>query len=292
MAWGSGPVVTREPLEVLLDRWRRDLAGWAIPDEISSQVSESPWELPRQVFERRAERQVRQPFGCSFECERAALQPPGEVLDVGAGAGAACLPLAPLATAITAVDRDHELLSALAARAARLGARARTVTASWPEAAGEVGAADVVTCHHVLYNVPDLEPFVAALTRGARRRVVVEVTARHPLTALNPLWERLHGLRRPEGPTAADVLAILTALGLDVTATAWTRPATAEFASFAELVEFTRRRLCLPPGRAGELEAALRELGSRPACHPLELGAPGRELVTIWWAGTAEQRAG
>ncbi len=181
-----------------------------------------------------------------------------------------------------------ELLSALAATAARLGARARTVTASWPEAVGEVGAADVVTCHHVLYNVPDLEPFVAALTRRARRRVVVEVTARHPLAALNPLWERLHGLRRPEGPTAADVLAILTAIGLDVTATAWTRPATAEFASFAELVEVTRRRLCLPPGRAGELEAALRELGSRPGCHPLQLGAPGRELVTMWWAGTAE----
>ena len=200
--------MTPEPLKVLLDRWRRDLAGWAIPDEISSQVSESPWELPK-----------------------------------------VHLPLP---------------------------------TPSPPPPPR----------HHVLYNVPDLEPFVAALTRRARRRVVVEVTARHPLAALNPLWERLHGLRRPEGPTAADVLAILTALGLDVvTATAWTRPATAEFASFAELVEVTRRRLCLPPGRAGELEAALRELGSRPGCHPLQLGAPGRELVTMWWAGTAEHRA-
>ena len=208
--------MTTEPLAVLLGRWRSDLAAWAIPDEIRSQVSESPWVLPRQMFARRAERQVREPFGCSFEREREALEPHGEVLDVGAGAGAACLPLAPLATAITAVDVDHEMLGLLAASAARLGAGVATVAGRWPDVADQVGDADVVTCHHVTYNVADLEPFVAALTRRARRRVVVEMTARHPLAALNQLWERFHGLRRPEGPTAADLLAILTALGLSV----------------------------------------------------------------------------
>ncbi len=276
--------MTPQRPEVLLERWRRDLAAWAIPDEIMSKVSESPWVLPRQVFARRAEHQLRQPFGCSFEREREVLRPPGEVLDVGAGAGAACLPLAPHATAITAVDRDHDLLSVLSASAAGLAARARTVTATWPAAASQVGTADLVTCHHVLYNVPDLEPFVAALTRRARRRVVVEVTARHPLISLNPLWEHFHGLRRPEAPTAQDVLAILTALGLDVAAEAWIRPATAEYSSFADLVEVTRRRLCLPPGRAGELAEVLREFGSDPD-QPLDLGSSGRQLVTIWWPG-------
>jgi SAM-dependent methyltransferase len=280
--------VTPERLDVLLGRWRCDLAAWAVPDQISSQVSESPWVLPRQVFARRAERQVRQPFGNSFERERAALEPPGEVLDVGAGAGAACLPLAPFATGITAVDVDDELLSVLSASADRLGTRVALATGRWPDVADEVGAADVVTCHHVLYNVPDLEPFVTALTRHARRRVVVEITARHPLTALNQLWERLHGLRRPDGPTAQDALAILTALGLDVTAEAWTRPVTAEYASFAQLVEVTRRRLCLPPERAGELEAALRASGA-DADQPVDLGTAGRELVTIWWPGTASR---
>jgi len=64
-----------------------------------------------------------------------------------------------------------------------------------------------VTCHHVLYNVAELGPFVTALTSHARRLVVVELTARHPLTALNPLWERFHGLVRPNVPTACDALA-------------------------------------------------------------------------------------
>ncbi|HUK70857.1 MAG TPA: methyltransferase domain-containing protein [Streptosporangiaceae bacterium] len=280
--------MTRHPAEVLLERWRSDLAAWAIPGEIRSQVSETPWVLPRQVFARRAERQLRQPFGCSFERAREALQPPGEVLDVGAGAGAACLPLAQLATDITAVDRDEEMLRVLAETAARNGTRVRTVTASWPEAARQAGTADVVTCHHVLYNVADLEPFVAALTRRARRRVVVEVTSRHPLVSLNPLWQRIHGLPRPEGPTAEDVLAILTALGLRVAAEAWTRPATSDYASFADLVEVTRRRLCLPPERAGDLADVMRELGSDPD-QPLDLGSSGRHLVTIWWPGSAQR---
>jgi SAM-dependent methyltransferase len=278
--------MTTESLHVLLGRWHSDLAGWAVPEHISSQVSESPWVLPRQMFARRAERQVRQPFGPSFECERAALEPDGEVLDVGAGAGAACLPLAPLATAITAVDVDQEMLRMLASGAARLGAAVTTVTGRWPDVAARVGAADVVTCHHVVYNVADIEPFVAALTERARRRVVVEMTARHPLASLNPLWQRFHGLRRPDGPAAEDLLAILHALGLGVEVRTWTRQPMPEYATFAELVEVTRRRLCLPPERGGEVEAALRESGADSG-ELVDLGSSGRDLVTIWWPGTA-----
>jgi len=31
----------------LLDRWRADLAAWAIPDSITAAAAESPWVLPR-----------------------------------------------------------------------------------------------------------------------------------------------------------------------------------------------------------------------------------------------------
>ena len=49
----------------------------------------------------------------------AALDPPGSVLDVGAGTGAACIPLLGRTTALTAVDTDPELLALLARRAGR-----------------------------------------------------------------------------------------------------------------------------------------------------------------------------
>ena len=273
-------------LTALLDRWREDLAAWAIPEHITAAVADSPWVLPRQVFARRADRLRHDPGGPSFERAWEALDPPGSVLDVGSGAGAACLPLAPRITALTAVDADHEMLGLLAGRAGGAGLAARTIHGRWPDVAGQVGPADVVTCHHVVFNVPDLGPFLEALTGHARRRVVIETAAAHPLTSLNPLWLRFHGLRRPEGPTAADTIGILAAMGHDPRHTGWSRPAGADYGSMAELVEVTRRRLCLPPERAGEVEAALVELGINPG-RPGDLGSSGRDVVTIWWEGTA-----
>jgi SAM-dependent methyltransferase len=273
-------------LTELLNRWRDDLSAWAIPDHITAGVAESPWVLPRQVFARRADRLRQAPAGPSFERAWEALDPAGSVLDVGSGAGAACLPLAPRITTLTAVDADEGMLGLLAGRAAEAGLTARTVHGQWPGVAGRLAPADVVTCHHVIFNVPDLGPFLAALTGHARRRVIVETAVVHPLTSLNPLWLRFHGLKRPERPTAGDTLAILAAMGLNPRHTEWSRPAETDYQSMAELVEVTRRRLCLPPERAGEVEAALADLGIN-AGQPRDLGSSGRKVVTIWWEGTA-----
>jgi SAM-dependent methyltransferase len=276
--------VTR--LAVLLDKWRADLAAWAIPENITAGAADSPWVLPRQVFARRADRMAREPEGASYDREREALAPAGTVLDVGSGAGAACLPLAPLTTTVTAVDTDRDMLTLLAERAATTGLDLRTVHGAWPDVAQQVAPADLVTCHHVVYNVPEMLPFLTALTSHARRRVVVELTAAHPLTSLNPLWLRFHGLRRPTGPTAADLLAILAEAGVSAGHTEWSRPAEADYAGFDELVDVTRRRLCLPADRTSEVEAALLDLGSSRE-RPGDLGSSGRDVVTIWWEGTA-----
>jgi len=270
----------------LLSQWREDLAAWAIPGHITAGAADSPWVLPRQVFARRADRLRLSPGGPSFERAWEALDPPGSVLDVGSGAGAACLPLAARTTELTAVDQDGQMLELLAGRASAAGLTACLVTGSWPAVAGRVAAADLVTCHNVVYNVPDLAPFLTELTRHARRRVVLEMTAVHPLAALNPLWQRFHGLTRPDRPTAADLLGILAAMGLAVEHTEAARPAYADYQSMTELVEVTRRRLCLPPERAGEVEAALLDLGVDPEL-PGDLGSSGRQQVTIWWEGAA-----
>ena len=101
-------------LTELAERWRADLAGWAIPAHITAAVGESPWVLPRQVFARRADRLAAEPDGPSYSRAQAALQPSGELMDVGSGAGAACLPLLPQVTALTAVDSDKEMLGLVA----------------------------------------------------------------------------------------------------------------------------------------------------------------------------------
>ena len=274
-------------LPELLDGWRRDLAGWAIPEEITAAVTESPWVLPRQVFARRADRVRAAPAGPSFQRARAALDPPGSVLDVGSGAGAACLPLLPRATHLTVVDTDAGMLERVSERVAPSPVGFDAVLGAWPDVAAQAGLADVVTCHNVLYNVPGLAPFIAALTAAARRIVVAEMTAEHPLVSLNALWLRFHGLRRPVGPTAADLLRILDAMGLQPGHETWLRPGGRDYADFAELVDVTRRRLCLPAERTDEVAEALVESGADPE-HPVDLGTSGREVVTIWWNGDAE----
>jgi len=243
--------------------------------------------LPGTVFTRRADRLSAEPAGPSFERAWAALDPPGIVLDVGSGPGAACLPLLPRTTALTAVDADERMLGLLAERTSARGVRASCIAGRWPDIAGQAPTADVVTCHHVAYNVPDLEPFVTALTEHARRLVVIEVANVHPLTSLNELWLHFHGLVRPARPTGVDLLAILTAMNLRIGHERWSRPAGADYESFTELTDVTRRRLCLPPHRAADVADALIEAGVDPA-HPQDLGSSGRDVLTIWWAGSAQ----
>jgi SAM-dependent methyltransferase len=266
-------------------RWREALDAWRIPESVLRSAEDEPWVLPREVFARRARRRREAPEGPSFELAWAALQPPGSVLDVGAGAGAACLPLAGRCTEITAIDPHEGLLADLAAGAAEVGVECRTVLGSWPEAAAGVEPADVVLCHHVLYNVADLAPFAVSLERHARRLVVVELTQRHPIAQLNDLWRRFHGIDRPEGPTADDAVAVLRELGIEPRVRRWARPPTADHPSFEALVDVTRRRLCLPRARHNEVARALTELGHGPNKVP-DLGTSWRKLVTLSWQPT------
>lgn len=253
-----------------LDRWSTQLAEWAIPAHILAGTAESPWVLPRQVFVRRVDRQLTGPRTPTHTAILDALAGAGTVLDVGAGAGAASLPCAPAITRVTAVDTDAELLAEFARRAP---VAHRLVQGRWP--AVDVDPADVVVCANVLYNAADLPAFVHALTAHTRRRVVVEIAQAHPLTTLNELWRHFHGVERPSGPTADDAVAALRELGVEPTVVRWHRKASPR--PFEETVEVSRRRLCLPAERAGEVAELLS--GSSPET---------RAMMTVSWKPVPE----
>jgi SAM-dependent methyltransferase len=255
-------------------RWREYLDSWAIPADILDAAPESPWGCPPGLFARAAQEAVDKPADAptpSLLRALEALPEGGSVLDVGAGGGAASLPLCPPAGAVTAVDQSPQMLERFAGLAERQGIGHREVEGLWPDVADRVGPVDVVVCNHVLYNVGDLVPFVTALTGHARRRVVVEITAVHPQAALNPLWEHFHGVTRPTRPTAADAVALLRDLGLEVGVEEFDGPMRWHHHD-DEVVAFMRRRLCLPPERDAEVAALLPPPGPRP--H-----------VAIWWDG-------
>jgi SAM-dependent methyltransferase len=269
-----------------LERWREQLDGWAIPEEILAAAPESPWEFPVGLFRSRARRAGSRP-GTPSNLEAARFLPEGgTVLDVGAGGGAASLPLAGSAGRLVAVDESAGMVASFLDAAEAAGVAAEGVEGSWPEVAGRVGPADVVVCHHVLYNVADLAPFARALTGHARRRVVAELTERHPLVGLAPLWRRFHDLDRPTGPGAGDAVAALGALGLEVDRQDWEHQDRFGFDDFDELVAFTRRRLCLPARRDPEVAQALLEQGTHQVDGIWVSGQP-RRVTTLSWPGTA-----
>jgi len=265
-------------------RWRDALAEWAIPEEILSRAPVSPWHYPVSLFASRADEAARAELTPSNRRALEALPQGGAVLDVGCGAGAASLPLAPSASNLVGVDASTEMLAAFADRARAAGVEAEAVEGSWPDVAEATPPADVVVCHHVVYNAPDLPPFALRLTDHARARVVVEMTREHPQSNLNPLWLHFHGVVRPERPTADDAMAVLRETGLGAEREDWTAPRPGGFERRQDLVAMVRRLLCLPAERDQEVEA---QLDDRIVERDGRWGFPDRTVATIWWQGSA-----
>ena len=260
-------------LEQAGQRWAEQLQAWAIPAGILEAAPESPWGFPTSLFERNAQAALEDPEATpSRRRALEALGAGGSVLDVGAGAGAASLPLAPPAHLLTGVDESAPMLAAFEAGAAARGVAHRTVVGRWPDVAKDTARADVVVCHHVLYNVADVVPFVRALQDHAGRRVVIEITELHPQSDLNPLWAAIHHVDRPSGPMADDAFEVLAALGLNPQGEHFSRPVLWSSLHRDERIAFARRRLCVGPDRDEEIGRLLDGQDTQT-----------RGLVTFWW---------
>lgn len=254
------------------EAWARQLAAWAVPEEIRARAPADPWKLTPDLFPA----PEAPPDTPSRRRALEALGGGGTVIDVGVGTGGASLPLAPPATLITGVDESEDMLDAFRARAADAGVKVKAYAGRWQDVARAVPPADVVVCHHVLYNVADLHAFAVALTAHARRRVVVELGARHPVAPSNPLWKHFWGLDRPEGPTADDAIAVLVEAGIEPEVERDVRPLRRS-ADPEVWARFLTRRLCLPPERLPEVKEAMARWP-----EPAE-----RETVTVYWPGRA-----
>jgi SAM-dependent methyltransferase len=257
-------------------RWADRLARWAIPDAILAQAPVSPWQHDTAMFavDDTLDRRAR-----AAEIARSVLPARGgSVLDVGCGGGRAAMSLVPPAEEVIGVDQSPAMLAEFARAAGVAGVRSTTVEGRWPDVADVTPVADVVVCHHVAYNVADIEPFLLALTDHARLAVVLVLPPRHPLSAWNDAWRFFWGLERPTEPTADDLAEVLAGLGLDAERWEVPRPALARAtADPSSSVASARRRLCLTEDRDAEIAAYL-------AAHEPDWSATN---VVFRWPGSA-----
>ena len=257
------------------DRWRLAVEGWLVPDAVRAAAPDPQPTLDPAAFRWRPDEDAAQPVRPSRRRALEALPEGGSVLDIGVGGGASSLGLVPHARHITGVDALPGMLASFEASARDAGVGARSVLGSWPEVADQVEPVDVVVCHHALYGVAEIEPFLVALTAAARRRVVVEVSARPPMIGLNPLWQAFHGIERTDRRVADDLQAVLGSLGLESEREDLVlhRPAPEVT---PDLVASLRRRLCVGPERDPEIAEFLE---SQPAEE--------HGVVALWWPGGA-----
>jgi SAM-dependent methyltransferase len=267
--------IDRRPTVRPGDRWRRLLVESAVPKAIAGGAPETLGNQDVGRFRWRPDEDARLPERPSRRRALEALPEGGTVLDVGVGGGGSCLGLVPKPGLIIGVDAVETMLESFTASAAACGVTARAVHGRWPEVAGDVGAADVVVCHHALYRVVEIEDFVTALTSAARHRVVVELSEHPPLAALDPLWRSMHGIERLRWQVADEAQAVLEATGLPVEREDILLPPR-PMEPTPELVAFARRRLYVGPDRDPEIEEFFRTRERRP-----------QRMVALWWAGTA-----
>lgn len=250
------------------DHWRQSLDAWAIPGEILKAAEESPWIHPLELF------LVPDIIESSPSHDRAreALREGGAVLDVGCGAGIAAFALTPPAAHVIGVDHQAQMLVEFQVNAEKRGVTCATIEGFWPEAAHETPGADIVTAHHVVYNVGDIVPFLRALDDHARIRVVLEMPDHHPLSPMLAAWRHFWQLERPLAPTSSDLVDVLDEIGIQAHQQKWSGSMRME-QNLERAAHFMRIRLCLPSSREDEVREFL-------AAQP---ESSVRALSTIWW---------
>lgn len=211
----------------------------------------------------------------------------GTLVDIGAGRGRASLSVAAAGHQLVAVEKDPGMAQGLRDDAAAMGVDVTIVEDRWPDAEDQVPPSDVVMSAHVVYDVPDIGVFVAAMDRIARCGVVIELSPEHPWAPLSPYFRAIHGLDRPVGPTAEDLTAVVEAeVGTRPTLERWTRRGQMWFADWDEILSFYGRRLVVPEHRREQLRSVL-EPDVTEIDRRLYLGTPERSLGTIWWKKAA-----
>lgn len=248
-------------------RWRRALGEWAIPQEILDQAPESPWIHPPVLF-------TVPSVIADTPSHRAARDVLGEsdsILDIGCGGGIAAFAIAESGNTVIGVDHQREMTEMFSNNAAQRQITSATYTGFWSDVEEDIPQADVVVCHHVVYNIPEISAFISSISAHARKRVVIELPTVHPLSNMNTLWKFFWNLDRPSEPTYENFAEAVRECGFTPHTEIWDE-IDARTVDAQSAAAFMRIRLCLPKSRESEVAKQLETEPFTP-----------RKMATVWW---------
>lgn len=262
------------------DRWRQQLQAWALPPDLLASAPQSPYGWPKKTWKDRAKRALDQELSPTGDLVHRLAGNRGSVLDIGAGSGRSSLPLVREGHRVTMVEPDPTMLETLTELT--VAHPVAIVAGRWPEVADQVESHTVAMSTHVVYDVPELVPFLKAMDRKAESAVVIEMFPEHPWSSLREAYRHFHQLDRPEGPTVDDLLEVVRELGHAPLVERWIRPSDIVYETVEELVAASARRLVLPPTRWAELAEYVKpQIVGIPGNY--RVGPDEREIFTVWW---------
>jgi SAM-dependent methyltransferase len=264
------------------ERWRAMVEAREAAAPAPSPREGSRWDARAERFARltRSLDAVADPFVRTL---REALRPADTLLDVGAGAGRYCLPLAEAVARVTAVEPSAGMRARLAAEAAARGLHNVDIVASDWEAAA-VEPHDVAFVANVLYFVPDAVPFLWKLDHSARRACFILHRVEERTAPLVPLWREIWGQEQPPQPAFLELYNLLFSIGIRPNARLVPRTFTARYDNLDQAVDEARENLAIAPGdhtHDARIRAFLAEVLVE---HDGRLGFPhDAQLAIISW---------
>lgn len=184
--------------------------------------------------------------------ELALLEPhlrPGETwIDIGAGGGRFALPIARRVGKVVALEPSSAMRHVLESVIAETGqANIEVVDLRWPPLGEALPQADVTFAANVLYDQREVDVFLDAMERHARRLCVAVLGDRGRGAGWDPIWEAIHGERPALLPSLREFVALLGArdrrFEVQTIALPWGGPVLMDRA-----VSFARRLLWLEAG--------------------------------------------
>ena len=142
-----------------------------------------------------------------------AAGPESIVLEVGAGAGRLCLPLAQLVREVVALEPSPTMADALESEAsAQRLTNVRVVRSNLLEYSG--ASADAAFAAHVVHALPYIEEFVHLLQRLSKSWCAIILFAQPSQSQLASFWPAVFGETRLPNPALPQLLEVLWSMGI------------------------------------------------------------------------------